>query len=122
MGRRNTIEQFSVNGSDVFRSLDLDESEEEVKATAGAIFWIHAINTNAGARYLKLYDATAADVVVGTTVPKVTIRLQVSGVPQTLDVPIFFDTAITAAATTGIADNDTGAPGANEVIVHFGYV
>jgi hypothetical protein len=28
---------------------------------------------------------------------------------------IVFDTAITWAATTGLADNDTGAPAANDV-------
>ena len=28
---------------------------------------------------------------------------------------------ITVAATTGLADNDTGAPGANEVIVNVLY-
>jgi hypothetical protein len=32
-----------------------------------------------------------------------------------------FSTAITAAATTGVADSDTGAPGANEVVVVIGY-
>jgi hypothetical protein len=34
---------------------------------------------------------------------------------------IAFGTAITIAATTGVADNDSGAPGANEVIVNLGY-
>jgi hypothetical protein len=34
---------------------------------------------------------------------------------------IMFDTAICAAATTGIADNDTGAPGANEVLINVFY-
>jgi hypothetical protein len=34
---------------------------------------------------------------------------------------IKFDTAITVAATTGVLDNDTGAPGANEVIVNIFY-
>ena len=29
---------------------------------------------------------------------------------------IAFGTAICVAATTGVADNDTGAPGANEVV------
>lgn len=34
---------------------------------------------------------------------------------------IAFSTAITVAATTGVADNDTGAPGANEVVLNLGY-
>jgi hypothetical protein len=28
---------------------------------------------------------------------------------------------LTIAATTGVADNDSGAPGANEVVVAMGY-
>jgi len=35
---------------------------------------------------------------------------------------IQFDTAITIAATTGFADNDTGAPGANDVIAFGAYL
>ena len=31
--------------------------------------------------------------------------------------PIYFHTALTIGATTGFADNDTGAPGANDLMV-----
>jgi hypothetical protein len=34
---------------------------------------------------------------------------------------IAFSTAITVAATTGLADNNTGAPAANDVIVNVFY-
>jgi hypothetical protein len=34
---------------------------------------------------------------------------------------IKFGTAITVAATTGLADNDTGAPAANDCIVNVFY-
>jgi hypothetical protein len=34
---------------------------------------------------------------------------------------IAFGTAITVAATTGVADNDTGAPDANDVVVNIFY-
>jgi hypothetical protein len=34
---------------------------------------------------------------------------------------IAFGTAITVAATTAVADNDTGAPAANDVIVNVFY-
>ncbi len=34
---------------------------------------------------------------------------------------IVFNTAITIACTTGVADGDSGAPGANEMIVNLGY-
>lgn len=109
-------------GLSIFRSIDLDESEEEIKATAGQLYSITAFNTNASARYLKFYNATAANVTVGTTTPVLTYYLPATG-GFTINIPcgLAFSTAITAAATTGVADNDTGAPGANEVIVNIGY-
>lgn len=112
----------TAGGLSIFRSIDLDESEEEIKATAGQVYSIAAFNTNASARYLKLYNATAANVTVGTTTPVLTYYLPATG-GFTLDIPCgyAFSTAITAAATTGVADSDTGAPGANEVIVNIGY-
>jgi hypothetical protein len=114
-------------GTTIFRSIDLDESEEEVKATAGQIYWIHAMNLAATKRYLKVYNATAASVTVGTTTPVLTFPLPTTGDTNgagfMFAVPngVAFGTAITVAATTGIADNDTGAPGANEVTVNIGY-
>ena len=122
-----SIGNVAVNtqrGLDIFRSIDLDESEEEVKATEGVVCHIYASNTNAAARWLKLYNATAANVTVGTTTPVATYYLPASGAnPVKIDIPhgLRFDTAITAAATTGVADNDTGAPGANDVVVVIGY-
>ena len=114
-------------GTTIFRSIDLDESEEEVKATAGQVYWLHCINLAASLRYLKFYNATAASVTVGTTTPVMTIPIptqgDTNGAGFTLALPngIAFSTAITVAATTGIADADTGAPGANEVIINLGY-
>lgn len=114
-------------GTTLFKSIDLDETEEEVKATAGQVYWIHAMNLAAAPRFLKFYNATAATVVVGTTVPDLTFPLatqgDTNGAGFTLAIPngIAFGTAITIAATTGIADADAGAPGANEVVVMLGF-
>lgn len=114
-------------GTSIFRSLDLDETEEEIKSSAGQVYWIHAINLAATKRYLKFYNATAANVTVGTTTPVLTFVIptqgDTNGTGFVLQVPmgIAFDTAISAAATTGLADNDTGAPSANDVVVNIGY-
>jgi hypothetical protein len=111
-------------GLSIFRSIDLDESEEQVVARECVVFSIYASNTNASARWLKLYNATAAVTEVGTTTPVATFYLPGSGanpVKLDLSVGLRFDTALTVAATTGVADNDTGAPGANEVVVVIGY-
>lgn len=114
-------------GTSIFRSLDLDETEEDVKTSAGQVYWIHAINLSASKRYLKFYNATAASVSVGTTTPVLTFVIptlgDTNGTGFVLQVPmgIAFDTAICVAATTGLADNDTGAPSANDVIINLGY-
>lgn len=113
-------------GCDIFRSLDLDETEEEIKASAGTVYGVWFSNVATASRFLKFYNATAANVTVGTTTPVLTLVLpgnssdDVSGV---FSIPqgIAFSTAITVAATTGLADNDTGAPGANDVVVNVFY-
>lgn len=117
----------TTGGMTIFRSLDLDETEEEVKATAGQVFSISAFNTTAAPLYLKFYNATAANVTVGTTTPVLTFV-----VPGNADsdgagfvwnnvMGFAFGTAITVACTTGVADADTGAPGVNACIVNIGY-
>lgn len=112
-----SLQPRTGNGCDLFRTLDLDETEEDVKTSAGNLYGYYFANTNASARYLKLYNATAANVTVGTTTPVATFYLPpVSAGHVGLAYPISFSTAISAAATTGVADNDTGAPGANEVL------
>ena len=116
----------AADGCDVFRSLDLDETEEEVKATAGTVYGVIFSNLATATRFLKFFNATAASVTVGTTTPLLTIALpgnatdDITGV-HSIPQGIKFSTAITVAATTGLADNDTGAPGANEVVVNVLY-
>lgn len=114
-------------GTTPYKNLDVDETEDEIKGTAGQVYWMHVINLSASKLYLKFYNATAANVVVGTTVPVLTLPIPTlattngNGFVLTIPNGIAFSTAITIAATTGFADNDTGAPGANEVIVNLGY-
>lgn len=114
-------------GTTPYKNLDVDESEDEIKSTAGQVYWIHCMNLANAKRYLKFYNATAANVVVGTTVPVLTFALptqgDTNGAGFNLAIPngIAFSTAITVAATTGFADNDSGAPGANEIILNLGY-
>ncbi|NIT58413.1 MAG: hypothetical protein GWN00_19955 [Aliifodinibius sp.] len=115
-------------GTTLYKNIDVDESEDQIKGTAGQVYWIHAINLGTAPRFLKFYNATAASVTVGTTTPDLTFPVPSQGTTDdgagfTLSIPngIAFGTAITIAATTGVADADAGAPGANEVIVNLGY-
>jgi hypothetical protein len=119
----------AAGGSTPYKNLDVDETEDEVKGTAGKVFWVHAINLTAVKQYLKFYNATAANVTVGTTTPVLTFPIptmaDTNGAGFTInfgDAGVQFTTAITIAATTAFADNDTGAPAANAVIVNLGYV
>lgn len=110
-----------------FRSLDLDETEEEVKATAGELCMLIITNTATATRWVKVYNATAANVTVGTTTPIYTFGIPGNSSDDVIggfaggNGCVKFDTAITLAATTGVADADTGAPGANDVVVNAGY-
>jgi hypothetical protein len=115
--------QAGDNGLSIFRSLDLDETEEEIKGSAGAVYGWYITNLASAKRYIKFYNATAANVTVGTTTPVMTLCLD-AGQSANVFMPfgIYFSTAISVAATTGLADNDTGAPAANEVVVNVFYV
>jgi hypothetical protein len=122
-----TPQPHALGGLSIFRSLDLDESEEEVSSGPCAVYAIWITNTATTTRWLKLYNLTAANTSVGTSTPLVTL-----GIPgNTSDdiaahlaaggFGILFDTALSAAVTTGVADNDTGAPAANDCIVNVFY-
>lgn len=102
--------------------IDVDESEDEVKGSAGTLYSIVASNVSAGTRYLKIYDGTAAGVTVGSTTPKWTVAIPAGGgFVWESSVGMAMGTGITIAATTGVAVADTGAPGANDVIVNVTY-
>lgn len=109
-------------GLSTFRSIDIDETEEEIKATAGQVFGWYLTNLATTRRYIKFYNATAASTTVGSTTPFLTIPLD-AGQSANWDSThgITFSTAICVAATTGVADADTGAPGTNDVVGNIFY-
>ncbi len=121
-----TLTPATSGGLSIFRSLDLDETEEDVKTSPGHVYGLWFTNTATTTRWLKFYNATAANVVVGTTTPVLTIGLpgntsdDITGVFDSTH-GIAFSTAICVAATTGPADNDTGAPGVGDVVVNIFY-
>lgn len=116
----------AAGGVTPYFNLDCDESEDDIKTSAGKLYWIHVMNLHASStRYLKFYNATAANVTVGTTTPVLSFPVPANVAGFTVhfgDAGVQFDTAISVAATTGFANNDTGAPGANEVILNAGYL
>lgn len=112
----------TAGGLTINNNIDVDESEDAVKATAGMLYALSVFNASAGVRYVKLYDDTVANVIVGTTAPVATFGVKAGEMfhynwPQGLA----FANAITIAATTGVATADTGAPGANDIVAVSAY-
>ena len=114
-------------GLKYYRSLDLDEGTAEVvKATPGCLYGLIVTNTATSTRFVKIYNRASAT--VGTHTPVMTIGVPGNSSDDILaalgagGVGIYFSTGICLGASTGVADNDTGAPGANDLIVNALYV
>lgn len=92
-----------------------------VKAGPGRLFGWYIYNANAAVRYLKLYDKLAAPA-VGTDAPVLTIPIP-PGAAANVGFPqgITFARGIGLALTTGVADADTAAVAANELVVNLFY-
>lgn len=125
-GRRGetiaALEPKAFGGLSLYRTIDLDETEEDVKTTAGTLYGWYIFNAAATTRYVKIYNATAANVTVGSTTPVLTIPIPAGSAANVeFTNGIAFSTAICIAATTGVADADTGAPAANDVIMNVFY-
>jgi hypothetical protein len=112
-------------GATHYRNIDVDETEDAIKASAGQVYFIQCTNLDATVIYLHFYDAGTGSVTVGTTTPDLTFAVPTqgdgNGAGFVLNIPngIAFATAITVAATTTVGG--AGGPGANEVILNVGY-
>ena len=116
------IAPATSGGLTIGRNIDVDESGDLVGA-AGAhqLYGWYLFNAASAIRYVKFYDKATAPV-VGTDTPVLTIPLPAeSGANVEYSVGIPFTLGIGIGATTAVADADTGAPGANEVIAAILY-
>ena len=109
-------------GLTALQNLDVDETEDAVKASAGQLFGWYIYNDGAAEVYVKFYNATTANVTVGSTTPLITLGIPAGSAANVFnDIGIAFDTAITIAATTGATVADTGAPATNQVVATVFY-
>lgn len=96
------------------------------KASAGQVYGYFLSNLNASPAYLKLYNKASAPT-VGSDVPVITILIpgnsasNGAGANCEFANGIAFGTGIAFATTTGVADADTGAVAANEVVINLFY-
>lgn len=113
-------------GSQPYRNIDVDESEDQIASTECTVWWLHCMNLSASVVYLQMYNALAASVTVGTTTADLTFPVPTQGDTNGAGFAIAFgtagagfDTALTIAATT--TPTGSGGPGSNEVFVNLGY-
>lgn len=96
-----------------------------VKATYGSVYSIDAFNNSTTLAYVKLYNSATA--VCGTDIPvaRYLIPFGTSSAGGGFNVSNIngdvYPGGVSMCITTGIADNDTGAPAANAYIVNVHY-
>lgn len=117
---------LTTGGNSIYRNLDLDETGVSVKASAGQLYGYFICNRSLAERFVKLYNKASA-ATVGTDTPVITIPLSAGAADKPFcanvgwDTGVAFATGIAAGATTGLADANTGAPAANDVVVNLFY-
>jgi hypothetical protein len=102
--------------------------ETEVKASAGQLYKLSVTSLDATPVYIRLYNDTSAGLDEASDTP--VLRYGVPAAPASdlagREIPIpatgmVFSTGIIFRVTTGIADSNTGALTANEVLVSYCY-
>jgi len=103
-----------------YRDLDVNETGRVTLAVPCILrgYWIY--NNGNTTRYLKFYNQ--ATIPTQTDTPKMTWPMPPGAaahrtLPKDPDGGIVFSAGLALRATTGVADSDVGAPGANDVVV-----
>lgn len=99
------------------------DNATNVKASAGQVYSITAFNLNASPRYLKFHN-TAGTPTAGTAITDTFLipgNTAGAGLVLNVDKGIAFSTGIGITIVTGIADNNTTAISASEVVVNIYY-
>ena len=99
---------------------DLQAAVTNLKAAAGVLHGVQVVNASAAAAFVQIFDALAANVVLGTTTPDKEIEVA-AGATVYLPLPaggVTFGNAISAAATTAEKGSIGSAAG---VEVFFDY-
>ena len=114
-----------ANGTTPYKLISLATTNANVvKASGGNLYSIVAIGLTSTVRYLKLYNKATAPT-VGTDVPLMTIPVpantQGAGIAIPFSMGVNFPLGIAIAITSGLADNNTGAILANDVVVNLTY-
>jgi hypothetical protein len=107
-------------GLEAYRTLDLGVTGQVVKAAQGQLYGWYIANNAGAARFVKVYDKATAPTQADT--PVLTLELPASAAANAFTaLGIAFHSGIALRATTAVADNDTGAPSANDLVVNVFY-
>ncbi len=103
-----------------YRSLDVQPTGVVIKSSPGEVGGWFICNQAVATRFIKLYDKATAPGSGDT--PKLTIAVPASSAANILsESGIDFTTGIGIRATQNVADNDTVAPTANDVVLCIFY-
>lgn len=108
----------------VYRNINVGTTGVVIRAGRANVYGYYFYNNAAAARVIRLYNmATAPDEletpVMSIPIPAGTAANLWSGSECSLDM---FTLGLSIRASTGIADDDGGAPSANDVVVNIWYV
>ena len=114
--------QVTIGGTPYHYISGASTNSTNLKATGGRVYLVIAMNTNAAARYVKLYDKATAPT-CGTDTPVQTYMLPPSnsGAVINLGNGLNFQNGIGFCITGGMADNDTTAVSANDVALNLSW-
>jgi hypothetical protein len=103
-----------------YKYVGLGTTGRVVKAYNGKLILMQISNVSASVCYVKIYNKATAPTSADTPV----FTYAISGnqnIQMNLDEGVMFDQGISLRASTGAADNDNTAPGANDIIVNATY-
>lgn len=119
--QKTRVVPASSGGLSVYRNINLGTGGVSIKSSAGQIYGWFLFNNSSSIKFIKLYNKNSRPS-IGHDAPFMTIPLPAGGGANVnFTSGITFTHGIGIGATTGVADNHTGAPGAYEVIANIIY-
>lgn len=102
-----------------YRNINLGVTGQVVAPQSTKVFWYYFFNAATSIRYVKFYNL--ATVPTQSDTPVLTIPIPASSGANVSSPIGIFSNGLSLRATTGVADSDTGAPSANDVIVNIDF-
>lgn len=121
LGMSGAITPTTSGGLSAYRNLDMGSTGVAVKTSAGQLYGYYLYNNSSSAtRFVKIYDKASA--ASSSDTPVMTLPIPAgSAANVSFGAGIAFASGISVRAVTGVADNDTGAPSTNDVVVNLLY-